>query len=209
MPQLRVLLGFSNMADHSVEETAQAVLDKLYGNAAYPTPPVTEIVLQAALTAFSIAIPTAAQGGPVDTADKNNKRDALIALLRQLAGYVQENHHNDLATLLSSGFEAVSTNNASSPLPAPTIRDILNGNSGQLILRVTAIANAKIYEARYAAIGAGGAPGPWQNGGLFSNSRSMPINGLTPGTMYTFQVRAIGGSTGYSDWSDPTSHMSL
>ena len=37
----------------------------------------------------------------------------------------------------------------------------------------------------------------------------MPVNGLTPGTNYTFQVRAIGGSTGYSDWSDPVSHMSM
>ena len=52
-------------------------------------------------------------------------------------------------------------------------------------------------------------PGPWQSGGLFTNSRSMPLNGLTPGTNYTVQVRAIGGSTGYSDWSDPVSHMSL
>lgn len=34
----------------------------------------------------------------------------------------------------------------------------------------------------------------------------MAINGLTPGENYQFQVRAIGGSTGYSD---PVSHMSL
>jgi len=25
----------------------------------------------------------------------------------------------------------------------------------------------------------------------------------TPGTVYNLQARAIGGSTGYSDWSDP------
>ncbi len=37
----------------------------------------------------------------------------------------------------------------------------------------------------------------------------MPVSGLTPGGMYLFQVRAVGGSTGYSDWSDPVSHMSL
>jgi hypothetical protein len=60
-----------------------------------------------------------------------------------------------------------------------------------------------------AALGAGGAPGPWQGGGLFTNSRSMPLNGLTPGTNYTIQVRAVGGATGYSDWSDPVSHMSM
>ena len=209
MPQLRVLLGFTNAPDHSIEETAQAVLGNLYGNATYPSPPVTHAALQAALTAFSTAIATAAQGGPADTADKNNKRAALIDLLRQLAGYVQANHGNDIAKLLSSGFQAVSTNRASSPLANPTITDIANGNSGQLLPRVTPIANATNYEVRYAAIGAGGVPGPWQNGGLFGNSRSMPVNGLTPGTNYTFQVRAIGGSTGYSDWSDPVSHMSM
>ena len=47
------------------------------------------------------------------------------------------------------------------------------------------------------------------NGGLFTNSRSMPLNGLTPGTTNTVQARAIGGSTGSSDWSNPVGHMSL
>ena len=209
MPQLRVLLGFSNAADHSIEETAQAVLDTLFGNAAYPSPPVTHAALASALGAFSTAIAAAKQGGPADTADKNNKRETLTGLLRQLAGYVQAGHGNNLATLLASGFQAVSTNRASTPLAAPTILDIANGNSGQLLPRVTPIANASNYEVRYAAIGAGGAPGPWQTGGLFGNSRSMPVNGLTPGTNYSFQVRAIGGSTGYSDWSDPVSHISM
>jgi chitodextrinase len=60
---------------------------------------------------------------------------------------------------------------------------------------------------RSAAAGAGNAPGPWQTAGLFTNSRSMSINGLTPGTTYFFQVRAIGGSTDYSDWSNPVSRM--
>ena len=78
-----------------------------------------------------------------------------------------------------------------------------------ILPRITAVANARCYEVRYAAIGPNGAPGSWQNGGLFTSSRTITINGLTPGTNYTFQVRAVGGSTGYSDWSDPVSHMSL
>ena len=32
---------------------------------------------------------------------------------------------------------------------------------------------------------------------------------LVPGTPGTVDTRAIGGTTGYSDWSDPTSHMSM
>ena len=116
---------------------------------------------------------------------------------------------NDLAVLLGSGFEAVSTSRASQPLAPPSILDILNGNTGQLLLRVTPIANARAYEARYAVAPAGGVQGPWQSGGLFTNSRSIPVNGLTPGANYSFQVRAIGGATGYSDWSDPVGHMSM
>lgn len=209
MPQLRVLLGFASASDHSLEETAQSVLDNLYGNPLYPDPPVTEAALQAALSAFSAAIAAASTGGPQETADKNNKRDVLVGLLRQLAAHVQSKHNNNLADLLSSGFEAVSTNNASSPLEKPSIKDIINGNSGQLIVRVNRLKNARAYEVRYALLSPEGTPGPFVDGLLFTSSRAMPVNGLIPGGNYQFQVRAIGGSTGYSDWSDPVSHRSL
>ena len=214
MPQLRVLLGFTTASDASTLETGQAVHDHLYTSPLWAVPPnpplpVTAAILDAALEAFSSAIAAAQLGGPADTAEKNNKRDDLIVLLRQLAGYVQENHGNDLAKLLASGFEAVSTNRASVPLEKPTIKDIINGMSGQLITRVGRVENARAYELRHALIGPGGAPGPWNATLLFTSSRSMPVNGLTPGGNYLFQVRAVGGSTGYSDWSDPVSHMSL
>ena len=51
--------------------------------------------------------------------------------------------------------------------------------------------------------------GPWQAGGLFTGSRGMLLSGLTPGTTYCVHVRAVGGSTNYSDWSDPVSHMCM
>ncbi len=122
---------------------------------------------------------------------------------------MQANHDNDLAKLLASGFEAVSTNRASTPLVQPSIKNIINGISGQLILLVSRVKNAKAYEVRNALIGPDGVPGPWQSGGLHTSSRALPIGGLTPGGKYQFQVRAIGGSTSYSDWSDSVSHMGL
>lgn len=141
-----------------------------------------------------------------DTAAKNNLRDDLVALLRKLAGFVQENHGNDMAKLLASGFEAVSTNRTSVPLPKPVIREILRGNTGQLKVRVDPIPNAKNYEPQHALIGPGGTLGPWVGGGLFSNSQQLLLTGLAPGAEYMVQVRAIGGSTGYSDWSNMQSH---
>ena len=94
-----------------------------------------------------------------------------------------------------------------SPLENPSILNVRFGNSTELVLKVTPIAHAKCYEVRSAAVCADNTPGLWQAAGMFTNSRSMTIDGLTPGTNYVFQVRAIGGSTRYSDWSNPVSRM--
>ena len=37
----------------------------------------------------------------------------------------------------------------------------------------------------------------------------MHIPNLVSGKRYVLQVRAVGGSTGQSDWSDQLQHMSL
>ena len=75
------------------------------------------------------------------------------------------------------------------------------------MLKVTPIARSKVYEVRMAAAGAGNVPGPWQAAGLYTAARSMTIDGLIPGTTYVFQVRAVGGSNRYTDWSNPVSRM--
>ncbi|MBI5687328.1 MAG: fibronectin type III domain-containing protein [Verrucomicrobia bacterium] len=208
MTHVRVYLGFATGSDLAVMDTTDAVLENLYDNAAYATPPVTKVALQTALTEFNAARGEQEQGGTAATVVKNQKRDALVELLRQLASYVEQTCNNDLATLLTSGFQAASTNRAKQPLEKPIIVTISNGMSGQLVVKVKPVPNAHSYEVRHATV-AGATLGPWQVGGVFTDSRSMPFNNLTPGTMYQVQVRAVGGSTGYSDWSDPSQHMSL
>lgn len=213
--QLRVQLGFTNSADHSVEERADAVLAGLYVSELWnPLPagvsfPVTQAALQTARDNFSEGMAKADLGGPADTADKNNKRDIVIALLRRLAGFVQDNHGNDMAKLLASGFEAVSTNRSQSPLEKPVIRDLVHGGTGRITLRVAPLRNAQNYRERHALLGAGGAPGPWVEGGLFGNSQQILATDLTPGAEYLFQVQAYGGSTGQSDWSDGRTGRSM
>ena len=210
MANPRVLTSFSRAADDSLKLFAVAVHQGLTGNPAFPNPTVPLPALEAAISAFSDALVAQVQGGTVATADKKDKRETLVTLLRKLASYVEDNCNGNLATLLSSGFVAVKTHHAQTPLAAPFILRLLNGNTGQLLVKLREpIANAKCYEFRYAAFGADNAPGPWQSGGLLTNSRALALNGLTPGTTYNIQVRAIGGSTGYSDWSDTTRHMSL
>jgi hypothetical protein len=213
MAQLRVLLGFANAADHDLEETAGAVLHPtkgIYGNPTiYPAPPVAKADLQTALTNFTLAIAAQAQGGPQSTAAKDQAREVLIELLRKLASYVQQviQDHDayGLAELLLSGFEAVSNNRTQTPLETPTILELVNSGEGRLTLRVKAVPNTRMYDLQKKAT----TDADYVGAGLFGSTRGMEATGLLPGMMYTFRVRALGGSTGQSEWSDPVSHRSL
>ena len=73
---------------------------------------------------------------------------------------------------------------------------MLNQYSGELWLRVERVPNACNYQVRLKT-----GDGDWADGGIHPQARKIVIPGLTPGTIYTIQVRALGGSTGYSEWS--------
>jgi hypothetical protein len=214
MPQLRVLLNFTRGAADVPLMRALAVKAGLYHSDHWlvppnPAPPVSETDLGDAIDSYRHAIGAASNGSTEDTARKAAQRKALEGVLRQLAHYVQANHGNDLTKLVASGFEAASTSNAQSPLETPGITAIVNNASSQLTLRVTAIDNARGYEVRRALVAEDGTLGDWEGAGFFTNTRGMVVTGLTPGKVYQFQVRALGGSTGASDWSDAVQHRSL
>ena len=74
--------------------------------------------------------------------------------------------------------------------------------STQLVVRLTPLTNARAYEVRLSPNGNGNS---WVDAGTFTQARRIVLKNLTPGTTYTVQGRGVGGSTGYSDWSDPVS----
>ena len=165
-------------------------------------------MLLAALTSakndFAGKVAATAEGGPASTAAKNESRAVLIDLLYQEAQYVQLTANNDLAVLLSSGFLAMNTNRASTPLEKPATIGVRNGSSGELVAKIPPVKNTSLYEIRAMPDG-----GDWLPSMYSGDSRNISITGLTPGTKYTIQVRALGGSTGQGDWSDPVQHISL
>jgi hypothetical protein len=110
---IKVSFGFARLSDMELDNFAQRVVDSMTGNATYPAPPITIANLLTAKNDFTNKIAAAQAGGPTDTAAKNNSRQTLMGMLRQLAAYVQMSCNNDTALLLSSGFQAQSTNRAS------------------------------------------------------------------------------------------------
>jgi Fibronectin type III domain len=207
-PQVKPVLGFKTQSDQQIATTASAVIKEMTGNTAFPNPPVELKAVQAAVDELSAAMAAQVQGGTAATAVKKNKRETVITLLRKLAHYVHDNCGNDPAVLLSSGFQLATSSRTRYPVAKPSIVSIDFGQSTELILKVSPIANARCYDVQFAPVGANNAPGEWKHLGLFTNSRSIIVGNLIPGTTYVFQVRAVGGTNGYSDWSDPVAHMS-
>lgn len=165
-------------------------------------PPVTQVELRASITALRDAVVAQINGGKAATATKNLCQEALLENLQKLAFYVQLACENELPVLLGSGFNVTNTTRTRVALAKPSILRIVPGLSGEALVTVTADRNAKSYEVRVADVGPDNIPGPFRPAVVRTGSRNMSVPGLEPGTLCVFQVRAVGGLVGFSDWSD-------
>jgi hypothetical protein len=114
--------------------------------------------------------------------------------LRQNATYVQSLALTKLENIFSTGYDVTSTNKSQSPL-TPPVFPLDNSFPSQITMDLTAVVNAKSYQVQ-SSIGTG----PWQELGIFPNTRGIIITGLTQATLCNVRVRTIGGSTQYSQW---------
>ncbi len=201
-PNLRVSLAFAGEPDLKLLADADTVSDLLFGNTHFPEPPMLKVDFDATANEFRTGLLATADGSRTATARKNETRVLLIAKMKELAFYVQVASKNVLSVLLSSGFRPVSTNRISEPLPAPVIERLVPGQSGELLLSAKPVRNARGYERQMALVAADGVPGEFENLGFTKGARRLSTSGLTPGLRYAFRIRAMGGSTGQSDWSE-------
>lgn len=194
-------LGFVSMTDADLVARATAVHDGLNGNAAYPSPPVDMPGLKAAIDALNAAIAAALDGGKSTTLEKDKRRADVIIMLRLLGHYVEATCKNDMNTFASSGFVAASTTRTPpQPVTSPIIVSVDQGNTGQLIVTIKKVANARTYDLRYAPVAAAGTVPNWTLITVTATKPPTAISNLTPTTNYMFQVRAFG-KLGFSDWS--------
>jgi hypothetical protein len=199
---IRVSLAFAGFSDNDLNSFAILVIVCLKNNALYPNLPVTIAALTALQTAFQNAITAAAQGGVPLTAAKNEAREKLVSALRQTAAYVQSLAPTlTLSQVLSSGFDVVSTGGTPQPLSQPVFT-LDNSTTTQLAVALTAVPGAKAYQVQFSS-----GTGAWQEAGIYPNTKNIVLTNLTPGTIYNVRIRAVGGSTQYSDWSATVSLM--
>ena len=175
---IRVSMAFCKLSDEPLVPFATGVRDGLAGNPTlFPDPPVTPDELDAANKAFGVALVAANQGSVAQTAAKNNARLALIALLRQLAVFVESKARGDVQIILVAGFDFTNRGHSPQlPLAKPNIIRILNQRSTQLVVGVTRVPTARSFEAQV-RIG----QGPWAGGGDSSAGATDDFEGPRAG----------------------------
>jgi len=210
-PHIKAVTGFRNMKPETVHSTANAIYTGLNGNANIPVPPAPFDLpmLLAAIQALSAANSAAIDGGTKAIAQRNHQKEVVVKLLNQLAKYVEANCKDDMTIFLSSGFKAASSTKTKPPTASEKIRSIQPGEqSGQARVKLVKIPGAGSYELRWAAVPPGGVPSSWTTQPITSVRSATVVTGLTPGTTYAFQARAIIQSA-YTDWSDSVLQMAI
>ncbi len=199
----RVSLKCLNLSDSALDEFAANNISCLTGNLGFPNLPVGLPALSALHVTYHTAVLAASDGGTQLIAARNEARAALETALRQNAAYVQSIAGQNLALLLTSGYKAASTNRTPTPLATPVILNVDNQSTSRLFVDLGETTHAAACQVKATTL-AGVVVATVES----TRSRKIEVPGTVPGTMYTLQGRGIGGSTGYSDWSLPTTIMS-
>ena len=174
------------------------------GNTQYPAPSPTLAEVTTSVNDFETAVHDALDGGKIAIATRNAARVGLLAIMRQLAAYVQGHCNADLLALFGSGFDAVRAPSPVGTLPAPqNPRLSLTDKSGELLFRFDRVNNAYNYSIQTASA----ATGPWEDEDLSTASRVI-IGGLTPGEVVWARACA-NGTAGASEWTAPTTAMAV
>ena len=205
---IKASLGFRKLSAGDVVARANAVLDGLYtGKDDYPDPPVDQATLKAQIDALSGGITAALDGSRQAIAARNHLKEVVIKSLRQLGHYVEENCKDNMATFLKSGFQPLSTTRVPAARLSESIRKIAPGKiSGQMEVTLVSEQAALSYQLRWAPVGPSGTPGNWIEQPVGNTKPAALITGLTPGTAYAFQVRAVTNA-GYTDWSESVTRI--
>lgn len=210
-PPIHAIGGLHKMSDGVLSPYLDATVKGLTANAAvYAKPPIDLTTYGNAVSAYDESITAALEGGKTVVAQKNKLKSTAIKMYGQQAKYVEAACNDDMPTFLLSGFQARPTTKTATAPASSSIRRLVHGaNSGEIEATLIKEADAVSYEVRSAPVPAGAAPAAWTITPVPTLKPPTKITGLTPGTTYAFQTRALLKTGGYTDWSDSATLMCI
>jgi hypothetical protein len=205
--QIKAITGFHGVSDADALSRGVQIQTSLTGNSHFSSPPIDLATFKAALDSFAALIPQALDGSKKVIAEKNKQRTTVIQMLKLIGSYVNMVSNCDMSVFQTSGFQAAaSTRRTGAPL-SEKIRKLDRGdNSGEILAWIMSVPGAASYELRYGASVNGAAPAAWTTLPLTGAKQRVSITGLTTGSTYMFQARALAQNK-LTDWSDPVTFV--
>ena len=190
MKEPKIVVSFARTSDSNLSTKSQFIISSMTGNTNFTTPTPTLAVLTAARTAFDTALAAAQTRDVNKIAVKNDKRELLIVLLRQLANYVELISNGNRTIMLSSGFELAKDGNDSVSLGNINNFTVTEGNNiGQVVSKCEGVENCISYLHCYTLDPVSNAS-IWTE--LATSTSSYTFEGLESGKKYWFKLKAVG-----------------
>lgn len=197
----RLKYGLSGLSASELLLKSIHIVEKMTGNANFPTPDPTIAAIETAQDELAQATQAALDGGKDRTATRDMKADTLRGLLQDVGDYVQATSKGDAAKILSSGFEIVQPGG-----PIGAMEQVNNlvaatsGLMGAIDLGWEPVRGASDYIIEMSATDPND-QAQWTLLG-YSSKASFHAEGLDSVKVYWFRVCALG-TAGKGPYSDP------
>ena len=204
---IKAIINFRGVTADAVVTAAVNIAGTVYNNpkfAGASPQPVDQPTLKAATDALVAGNAAAVDGGKKAVQEQKHLKGVVVKFLTQLAHWAEANCKEDMTTFLSSGFQAASAKKPKAPPVTESIRKVVLGaKSGELVVKLMKYPGAASYEVRWGQVSAGGGmPTAWNSQPLANVKTPVTISGLTPGTTYLIEARAVT-KAGYTDYGQP------
>ena len=188
MKQSKIKFNSPRLSDSNLESLALAVAAAMTGNTHFPEPQPSLAALNDSIKVYSDALALAQTRDKVKVAIKKDLKEVLLTDLRRMISYCSMVAAGDRAKLVSSGFPVNAETGSFKMLPAPENLTVKTGiNSGEAIVSINRIANARAYLLYYKPTAG--------NGDWMHVTNSLPrftLTGLETLSTYQFKMGAIG-----------------
>jgi hypothetical protein len=195
-------MGLTGLTANQLVGKCRTIEGKLNGNPAFPTPVPALADLTAQRELLETWITNSADGSRSAIATRRAEYATLLEMMKSLARYVSQVANGDAAIILSSGFDVRRAPEPIERLSRPVIsyaqRDT---DAGVADLKWERVRGSYSYVVEITSDDTRTENAVWTQVAVTTTTRCH-VENLNYGTVYTFRVRAIGGSGLKSSWSD-------
>lgn len=186
MKKSKITIALYKLSDANLQVKTEHIIQCLTNNEYFstPSPPIAEV--KVALKEFIDANAIALNRSKLDVSIKNDKRQALLFILKKLATYVQTEGEDNETALISSGFTLQKISEPIGVLPKPNNFKVSPTHPGAIKVSIDKVYGATMYLYEYRIKG----KTAWQ--GITDTRTSTTFTNLNNVTEYEFRVVALG-----------------